>query len=315
MPASPESRITRPSPALAWSHRRNSKSQLFGAADQRQMPAAQGLVTAFDGAFPQDHPRAFDVPAPLQVRQFHRAIFEQIADQVAGRLRNDDRPGVGRRLQARRQIRDVAHHRRLARRSGADVIAHDHEAAVDADADLEGAGRAGQGVEARDRIDEGQARPDRPLGVGFIGLRVAEIDQGAVAHIAGDKAVECGDQAAGQFVKVGDDLAEIFGVKPLAQRRRPDQVDEHHGHEPALGRLAQPPRLVTCRAWTGERRRSRRKTACPPGSRYRRRRTATAAPFRNRRRTSCRWRRQRRSVDISFDLQCRTAGELYDVQR
>ena len=99
------------------------------------------------------------------------------------------------------------------------MIAHDHEAAVDADADLERAGRTGQGIETRDRIDQGQARPHGALGVGFIRLRVAEIDQRAVAHIAGDKAVECGDQPAGQIVKVRNDLAEIFGIKPLAQRR------------------------------------------------------------------------------------------------
>ncbi len=235
MPASPDKQDHAPFTAPGLVPPAHQQIQLFDAVDQRQMAAAQGLIAALDRAFPQDHTRAFDIAASLEVRQFHRAIFEQIADQVPGGLRNDDGPGIGRRLQAGGQIGYIADHGRLARRSGADLVADHHETAVDADPDPEGAGRAGQGIEARGRIHNRQARTDRPFRIGFVCVRVTEINQGAVTHIAGDKAVECGDQAAGQFVKVRDDLAEVFGVEPLAKRRRPHKIDKHHGHEPALG--------------------------------------------------------------------------------
>ena len=82
---------------------------------------------------------------------------------------------------------------------------------------------------------DAQPRPDRPLGIVLMRLRVAEIDQHAVAHVFGDKAVELGDDFGDGAVIRGDDLAQILGIEPRRQRGRADQVAEHHRQLPAFG--------------------------------------------------------------------------------
>jgi hypothetical protein len=63
------------------------------------------------------------------------------------------------------------------------------------------------------RFDECQSAPHRPLGVVFVRLRIAEIDEHAIAHVPGDepaKPVECLCDA---FVIRSDHRAEIFGIE------------------------------------------------------------------------------------------------------
>jgi hypothetical protein len=69
-------------------------------------------------------------------------------------------------------------------------------------------------IEATDRVDQMQPRPDRALAIILMRSRVAEIDQHAVAHLLGDKAIEPGNDA----VIHGDDLAQILGVEPRGER-------------------------------------------------------------------------------------------------
>jgi hypothetical protein len=44
--------------------------------------------------------------------------------------------------------------------------------------------------------------------------RVAEIDEYAVAHVLGDKAIEPGDGLGDRAVIRGDDLAQILRIEP-----------------------------------------------------------------------------------------------------
>ena len=53
--------------------------------------------------------------------------------------------------------------------------------------------------------------------------RVAEINQNAITHILGDKAVEAPDDICGGAVIRGDDLAQILGVERRRERRRADE--------------------------------------------------------------------------------------------
>ena len=62
-----------------------------------------------------------------------------------------------------------------------------HQAGGDPDARLE---RDGFEIEATDRVDDAQPRPDRPLGIVLMCSAVAEIDQDTVAHVLGDKAIQ-----------------------------------------------------------------------------------------------------------------------------
>ena len=66
-------------------------------------------------------------------------------------------------------------------------------------------------------------------------LRVAEIDQNAVAHVPGDEAAGSGDDFGDGAVIRGDNLAQILGIEPRGECGRADQIAEHHRQLPPFG--------------------------------------------------------------------------------
>jgi hypothetical protein len=66
--------------------------------------------------------------------------------------------------------------------------------------------------EPPDRLDDGEPGAHRPFGIVLMRLRIAEIDQDAVAHILGDKAVQVADRLGDSAVVVADQLTQIFRV-------------------------------------------------------------------------------------------------------
>ena len=89
--------------------------------------------------------------------------------------------------------------------------------------------------EPADRVDDREPGARRALGVVLMRLGIAEINQHAVAHILGDKTAKAADGVGDAAVVGADDLAQILGIEARRQRRRTDQVAEHHGHLPSLG--------------------------------------------------------------------------------
>ena len=65
-------------------------------------------------------------------------------------------------------------------------------------------------------------------------LRIAEINENAVAHVPGDEAIEPGDDFADRTVICADDLTQILGIEPSRELGRTDQIAEHHRQLPAL---------------------------------------------------------------------------------
>lgn len=66
-------------------------------------------------------------------------------------------------------------------------------------------------------------------------------------------AVERGDRLRHGLVIVAQQVLQVFGIEPGCQRRRSDQVAEHHGQVPALS-------VARCQTWCRSRRRRRRGT-------------------------------------------------------
>jgi len=66
-------------------------------------------------------------------------------------------------------------------------------------------------------------------------LGIAEIDEHAVAHILGDKTAKARDGVGDTAMVGADDLAQILGIEAGGQRRRTDQIAEHHRQLPPLG--------------------------------------------------------------------------------
>ena len=78
-------------------------------------------------------------------------------------------------------------------------------------------------------------------------LRISEINQHAVAHVFGDKAVKAADRLGDSAVVAPDQLAQILGVVPGRERGRTYDIAEHHRQLPAFG-------VDLCRCTKGKRR-------------------------------------------------------------
>ena len=85
------------------------------------------------------------------------------------------------------------------------------------------------------RRDQPEPGPDRALGRVLVRRGPAEIGQHAVAQELGDVAVEAGDPARHRVLEGAQQAAHLLGVEPAAQRRRADEVDEHHRELAPLG--------------------------------------------------------------------------------
>ena len=83
-------------------------------------------------------------------------------------------------------------------------------------------------LSARTAPDQLQPRPNRPLGIILVGLRIAEIHQHAVAHVFGHEAAETAHGLGDAFLIGRNDLAQVLRVHAGGERRRADQVREHH---------------------------------------------------------------------------------------
>jgi hypothetical protein len=63
----------------------------------------------------------------------------------------------------------------------------------------------------------------------------AKIRQHAVAHEFGDVALKAANLTGATILITSDDLAHLLWVEAGRQRRRADEIGEHHGQLPALG--------------------------------------------------------------------------------
>ena len=91
------------------------------------------------------------------------------------------------------------------------------------------------GIELRHRFHDPQPRPHRPLGIIFMGLGIAEVDQQAIAEILGDIPVIAGDHLGAGLLIGPHDLAPVFRVELAGEHGRVHQIAEQHGELAAFG--------------------------------------------------------------------------------
>ena len=192
MPGSPESSTTWPSPSCAWRQRRRSRKISSSRPTSGVRPAGLARLEApFGAARARDPPGRKWLGEALEPLGTEVVELEQAADQAPRRRADHDRAGRGQRLEPRREVRHFADHDLLLRRAGADQLADDDEAGRDPDPGGERA--VPRRRELCDRRHELETGADCTLGVVLMRLRIAEIDQHAVAHIFGDLAVPASD--------------------------------------------------------------------------------------------------------------------------
>ena len=140
---------------------------------------------------------------------------------------------LGQRLQPRGAVRRIADRGLFARLAGVDPVADHHEPGGDPDANAQAFALDGRGGHG---LGRGKRGMDRLLRVRLARLRPAEIDQHAVANVAGNEAAEPRDRPGNTALVAADQRAEVFRVEPRRELRRADQIAEHNAEMAALGR-------------------------------------------------------------------------------
>ena len=184
---------------------------------ERAVRAGLALIDAVAG---------LEAPEPLNVRLGETGErlgpkildLEQGANLSPGAVGHDQGARPGQRLQAGGKVWRLADDAALLRGARADQIANHDEAGGDADPNIQ---RLSCG-EPADRIDDREPGARRALGVVLMRLRVAEINEHAVAHILRDKTAKAADGVGDTAMVGADDLAQILGIEARRQRRRAD---------------------------------------------------------------------------------------------
>src|SRR6516165_1338762 len=187
---------------------------LVAANEPGQRRSAQGLEPAGDDTRTQDLPGRHRRGDALDFDGPEIAVLEEVAGQSARTGSDDDRVRLGQDLQTGCEVRRLADDRLLLSRSRTNQISDYHQSRGDPDARLQ---LDGFDIEATDSLDRAQPRPDRPLGVVLMRLRVTEISQDSVAHVSRDETIETGDDFGDRAVIHADDLAQILGIEPRRQ--------------------------------------------------------------------------------------------------
>ena len=85
------------------------------------------------------------------------------------------------------------------------------------------------------RLNNPQPGVHRPLRIIFVGGRIAEVHQQAIAQMLGDMALIAADHRGAGGLIGTHHLAVLFGIELLRERGRAHQVTEHHRQLPPLG--------------------------------------------------------------------------------
>src|SRR5215471_1122634 len=85
------------------------------------------------------------------------------------------------------------------------------------------------GIERPRRLDHAKSRPHGAVGIVFMGLGIAKVDQQAIPEILRDMALKALDHLGAGGLISADDLAQIFRVELPRQACGVHEVTEEHG--------------------------------------------------------------------------------------
>ena len=209
--------------------------QLLGAADERRGPRElAGLEPAFDRRLAAHAEGPHRARHPLQRRGLQLVELEPAPEEASRGLGDHHGARLRDLLQAGREVRRLAGDRLLLRGALADEVADHHEAGGDPGAASERPA-AIRRLQPADGGVHGQRRPDCPLRLVLMRPRPAEIGEHAVAHELRDVPLEARDLARRRVLECLQHPVRLLGVEPGGERRRADEIGEHHGELPPLG--------------------------------------------------------------------------------
>jgi hypothetical protein len=202
----------------------------FTSHERGQIARVQGLETALHRTRPQRRPDPHRPGDALEVHGSKILKLEKIAEQFSRPLGDDHLVWLGDRLQPRGQIGRFADDSALLRVARSNEVADHDQPGRNTDP----GSQSGRRLERGYRRGQLQSRPYRALGVVLVRLRVAEIYEDTVAEIVRDEPAKAAYALGDAFLIGRDDLTQVFRVHACRERRRADQVREHHGNLAAL---------------------------------------------------------------------------------
>ncbi|KQT16272.1 hypothetical protein ASG57_31885 [Bradyrhizobium sp. Leaf396] len=137
--------------------------------------------------------------------------LKEITEQPPGGVGDNDYSRLGDRLQSSRKVRRLADDTAFLRLSRPDKVANDDESRPDPDTHFQPPRR--RCMEFCDGANQGKSRLHSMLGIMFVGLRVAEIHENAVAHIFGDETAMSFDDCSAGPVVCTDDLPQVLRIE------------------------------------------------------------------------------------------------------
>ena len=220
--------ILGPGPAL------EQDAELVLTPDQRrEMLAVQRFEAALSATLALDPKGSNGLGEALEMLRTEIGKLEQPTHEPPGTPTDDDDARFGERLEARRQVRGLANHGLLLRPALADQLA-DHDQ-TGGDADPSSQRFAGGRLQSRQRIDDREPGPDRPLGIVLMRPRPPEVGQHTIAHVLGDVALPALDHLGAGAMIGADHVPHVLGVEPRRKLGRADQVTEQQRQLPPLG--------------------------------------------------------------------------------
>ena len=163
----------------------------------------QGLKTAFYRGRSQCRPRPYRACYALKFLRPKFLKLEQAAQELSGAFGNYDAVWARNALQACRKVRRLAYDTLLLRSARTNQIADDHQPRCDADTSLKGR----VGLQPTYCSYQFQPRTHGSLGIVFVGLRAAKVDQNTVAHVLRYKATEALHGLGDTLLVATDNLA------------------------------------------------------------------------------------------------------------
>ena len=204
--------------------------QLGVAADHLRVDALEAAVghakRARLGA--RDEVAARRVGDALDLDRRLRLDVEDAAHVPVGLVADPQRAGGRGLLHARGDVDGDAADASF----GVDAAAEQHRAGVDADAQVEAVEAEASTKAGGERCglgDDRQAGADRALGVVLERLVGAEHGEQAVAGVLQHATVMRANDCGQPLERAVHDRVDVFGIEPLAELRRADDVHEEHG--------------------------------------------------------------------------------------
>ena len=91
------------------------------------------------------------------------------------------------------------------------------------------------GIQWSHGLHDAQPGPHGALGIIFVRLRIAKVDEQTIAEILGDMPLKTGDHLGAGLLIGPHHLTQLFWVEPAGKHRRIHQVTKEHGELATFG--------------------------------------------------------------------------------